>query len=63
MLSLDPTAVSSNPAATGIGVQIANDSGNKLALATVHNTDLVLRTIQSDYSIPFRVPPKVSRCK
>ncbi|WP_422419945.1 fimbrial protein [Pseudomonas sp. GZD-222] len=54
VLSLDPTRVSNNPAATGIGVQVANDSNNELALATAHNTGLYLRTIQSDYFIPLR---------
>ncbi|WP_422419948.1 fimbrial protein [Pseudomonas sp. GZD-222] len=54
VLSLDPSGTSSTPAATGIGVQIADSSGEPLPLATAYDPDLYLRTIQSDYIIPLR---------
>ncbi|MGU3304796.1 fimbrial protein [Pseudomonas sp. M5A4_2d] len=54
VLSLDPTATGSSPAATGVGVQIATTNGSGLPLSTNQNSGLVLRTTESSYSIPLR---------
>lgn len=54
VLSLDPSGTGSTPAATGIGVQIADSVSEPLPLATVRNTDLYLRSSEGDYSIPLR---------
>lgn len=54
VLSLDPSGAASAPAATGIGVQIADSAGNALPLATARDTNLTLRPQQGNYSIPLR---------
>jgi type 1 fimbria pilin len=54
VLSLDPSATGSSPAATGVGVQIATTNGSGLPLSTNQNSGLVLRTTESSYSIPLR---------
>lgn len=54
VLSLDPSGTNNTPAATGIGVQIADGSSNPIPLAAVRDTNLYLRNEQSDYNIPLR---------
>ncbi|MDD2047798.1 fimbrial protein [Pseudomonas putida] len=54
VLSLDPSGSSTAPAATGIGVQIADGYGIPLPLATVRDTDFYLQSEQGNYTIPLR---------
>ncbi|WP_461528766.1 fimbrial protein [Pseudomonas sp. 210_17 TE3656] len=54
VLSLDPSGSSTAPAATGIGVQIADGYGIPLPLATVRDSNVYLRDYESSYTIPLR---------
>lgn len=54
VLSLDPGAAGSAPAATGVGVQVASSNGTPLPLATNQASGLILRATESSYSIPLR---------
>lgn len=54
VLSLDPSAASASPAASGIGVQIATSDGDFLPLGKNRNSGLSLRNRDSSYSIPLR---------
>ncbi|MNJ32280.1 Type-1 fimbrial protein, A chain precursor [compost metagenome] len=54
VLSLDPGGSGSAPAATGIGVQIADRYSNPLPLATVRSSNIYLREYESNYTIPLR---------
>lgn len=54
VLSLDPTAAGSSPAATGVGVQIGTTNGTGLPLSTNRTSGLALLRTESSYSIPLR---------
>ncbi|WP_422421436.1 fimbrial protein [Pseudomonas sp. GZD-222] len=54
VLSLDPSGSSTAPAATGIGVQIADGNSIPLPLATVRDSNVYLRDYESNYTIPLR---------
>lgn len=54
LLSIDPAAAGTPPAASGIAVQVADANGNALPLSTNRNSGLSLRNSESSYSIPLR---------
>lgn len=54
VLSLDPSGSGSTPAATGIGVQIADRYSNPLPLSTVRDSNVYLHDFENSYTIPLR---------
>ncbi|QJI30300.1 type 1 fimbrial protein [Pseudomonas sp. ADAK18] len=54
VLSIDPSAAGSPAAASGIGVQVATNTGASLALGTNRNSGLTLRASEGSYSIPLK---------
>ena len=53
VLGINPAAAGRPPAATGIGVQVANQAG-PLRLATMQNSGLILSSSEGSYTIPLR---------
>ena len=54
VLSLDPGATGSAPAATGVGVQVQNRNGNSVILGANQSSGLTLRPNEGSYTIPLR---------
>ncbi|MDX9663750.1 fimbrial protein [Pseudomonas sp. P5_152] len=54
VMSLDPSAVGSPPAASGVGVQIATPNNAPVPLGTNRNSNLPLQTSEGNYSIQLR---------
>jgi type 1 fimbria pilin len=55
ILSLNPSAPGDNPAATGVGVQVADSAGTPLPLATLRASGITPRAEEgASYSIPLK---------
>ncbi|SDV01927.1 fimbrial protein [Pseudomonas mucidolens] len=54
VMTLDPSAAGSAPAATGVGLQIATPNGVGLPLATNRSSGLNLLTTEGSYTIPLK---------
>nr|WP_314385199.1 fimbrial protein [Pseudomonas brenneri] len=55
ILSLNPSAPGSDPAATGVGVQVADSAGTPLRLATLRASGITTRALEgASYSIPLK---------
>lgn len=55
ILSLNPSAPGSDPAATGVGVQVADSAGTPLRLATLRASGITTRAQEgASYSIPLK---------
>lgn len=55
ILSLNPSAQGNSPAATGVGLQVADSRGSPLSLATLHASGITPLTQEgASYSIPLK---------
>ena len=55
ILSLNPSAPGNDPAATGVGVQVADSAGTPLPLATLRPSGITTRALEgASYSIPLK---------
>lgn len=55
IMSLNPSAAGDTPAATGIGLQVADSSGTPLSLATLSASGITPQAVEgASYSIPFK---------